>query len=325
MTPFELRDSGTVGRQLHRPECVLCTSDGSIYTSDWGGGVTVIRPDGAQTRLLGKQAPVELRPNGIALQRDGSFLLANLGDAGGVWRLSPDGRIEPFAIEAEGESIPPSNFVLADHNERTWITVSTTLSPRQRAFRNDIADGLILLVENGEARVAADGLGYTNEVQVHPSGRWLYANETFGRRLSRFRIRENGALGPRETVAEFGNGVYPDGLAFDEEMAIWVVSIVSNRIIRIAADGEQRVILEDADPDFLEEVEVAFQSGQMGGEHLARVKSKRLQNVSSVAFGGTGRRISYLGCLLGDRLATYESPVSGVKPIHWDWGLPRSR
>ena len=38
-----------------------------------------------------------------------------------------------------------------------------------------------------------------------------------------------GALGPRETVTEYGHGVYPDGLEFDAEGGFWVTSIVSNR------------------------------------------------------------------------------------------------
>ena len=40
-----------------------------------------------------------------------------------------------------------------------------------------------------------------------------------------------------ETVTQFGAGDFPDGLAFDEEGHAWVVSIVSNRLIRVAPDG----------------------------------------------------------------------------------------
>ena len=36
------------GRGLVRPECVLATADGSLYTADWRGGVAQTRPDGTQ-------------------------------------------------------------------------------------------------------------------------------------------------------------------------------------------------------------------------------------------------------------------------------------
>jgi streptogramin lyase len=87
-----------IGQGLSRPECVLATEKGDIYTADWRGGVAHIRPDGAQTLYLGATAdvPEGLRPNGIALEPDGSFLLANLGsEIGGVWRLDRTGQVWP--------------------------------------------------------------------------------------------------------------------------------------------------------------------------------------------------------------------------------------
>jgi sugar lactone lactonase YvrE len=102
--------------------------------------------------------------------------------------------------------------------------------------------GFIVCVDApGGAAIVADVLGHTNEVALDADGQWLYVNETFGRRVSRLRVRENGALGPRETFASLGEGTYPDGLAFDETGHLWVVSIVSNRLIRIAPDGSQRI------------------------------------------------------------------------------------
>ena len=64
------------GHDLARPECVLATASGRLYTSDRRGGVQVIEPDGSQ-RLIG--ASPALLPNGIALLRDGSFLIAVSG------------------------------------------------------------------------------------------------------------------------------------------------------------------------------------------------------------------------------------------------------
>lgn len=310
-----------VGHDLQRPECVLCTSDGSVYVSDWDGGVCRIAADGTQTRILGRNAPVDLRPNGIALLEDGSFLLANLGNEGGVWGLSADGETTPVLTEINSVPLPPTNFVLPDDQGRVWITVSTRVQPRENAYRADTCDGFIIVLDDNGARIAASDLGYTNEVQVHPSGEWLYANETFARRTSRFRIGRNGLLGRRETVTEYGHGTFPDGLCFDEAGGFWVVSIVSNRVIRVAADGSQTVWLEDVDPAFLDDVEEAFQCGNMGRQHLDNIRSTRLASTSSIAFGGPKRRLSYLGCLLDKHIMCFQAPVAGVQPVHWNWQM----
>lgn len=170
--------------------------------------------------------------------------------------------------------------------------------------------------------MVADGLGYTNEIQLDPTGRWLYVNETFGRRLSRFRISAEGALHARETVTEFGPGTFPDGLTFDARGGIWITSIVSNRVIYIAPGSTPQIVLEDADPEHLAWVEKAFQDGAMGRPHLDQVRSRKLGNISSLAFGGSDLRTVYLGCLLDDHLYRFRAPVAGRAPVHWHYDDP---
>jgi len=70
-------------------------------------------------------------------------------------------------------------------------------------------------------------------VRIDAAGTSLYAVETYARRIIRFRIDADGSLTHRETFAEFGLGTFPDGMAFDAEGALWVASIISNRVIRI--------------------------------------------------------------------------------------------
>lgn len=309
------------GSGLNRPECVLATARGDLYTADWRGGVAHIRPDGSQALYAAQPVDGELlKPNGIALLSDGSFLLAHLGaERGGVFRLQRDGTTAPFLQRVDGVDLPPTNFVVQDRAGRTWITVSTRLVPRARGYRATCNDGFIVVVDARGARIAADGLGYTNECVVDRSGEWLYVNETFGRRLSRFPLRADGSLGERETVCEFGCGTFPDGLAEDAEGEFWITSIVSNRVIRVGRDGSQEVWLEDSRPEHLEWVEAAFRSGRMDRPHLDGAASRVLRNISSLAFGGPDRRTGFLGCLLGDSLAAVRLPVAGQPPVHWNW------
>jgi hypothetical protein len=255
---------------------------------------------------------------------DGSFLLCHLGaESGGVYRLAEDGTLSSFLLEVDGLPLPPTNYAHLDAQGRVWITVSTKLIPRAAGYTPHHADGFIALVDKSGARIVAENLGYTNECVVHPDGKRLFVNETFGRRLTSFEIAENGDLINKTTVAEFGVGIYPDGLVFDAEGAVWITSIVSNRVVRITADGQQETIVEDCDPAHLEWVEEAFQAGQMGRPHLDDVKSKQLRNISSLAFGGPDLKTVYLGCLLTDTIYTFPSPQAGHPPAHWQFKGPQ--
>jgi sugar lactone lactonase YvrE len=311
-----------VGESLSRPECVLATRSGDLYTADWRGGVAHIHPDGRIDLCAGRSAdlPEGPRPNGIALEPDGTFLFAHLGsEQGGIWRLTRNEQVHPVLLRADGVDLPPSNFVTRDAKGRLWATVSTRLRPRALDYRRDACTGFIVLDDGRGARIVADGLGFTNECLIDPSGRFLYVNETYGRRLSRFPLRENGDLGRKEVVAEFGRGQYPDGLAFDIEGNVWIAGVISNQLLRVSPSGEIAVLLEDADESHVSWVEDAYIAGRLGREHMDRIKSRRLRNISSIAFGGSDLRMGYLGCLLGDQVAQIRMPVSGVPAVHWNY------
>jgi sugar lactone lactonase YvrE len=299
------------GVDLHRPECVVTASSGDVFVPDWRGGVTRIAADGSQQTWLANAKGIDLRPNGIALARDGSFLLANLGDAGGVWRLQRDGSLEPFLTEIEGRPVPPANFVTIDDRGRIWISVSTRRVPREEAWRPDVADGFVVLVDGSRARVVAEGLHYTNEVRPDPTGTWLYVVETFGRRLTRFRIDPAGTLSERQVVVTLGHGCFPDGFAFDASGAIWLTSLISNRLLRVD-EGAVETILEDVNCEHVEGVERAFVSCQMRREHLGPIPGTTLQQLTSVAFGGREGRTVYLGSLHASCLYRFTANVRGA-------------
>jgi sugar lactone lactonase YvrE len=309
-----------LGGGLVRPECVLATAGGALYTADFRGGVAQLNPDGSHVLFAGTSVdlPEGLKPNGIALERDGSFLVAQLGaELGGVWRLTRDGALAPVLREVDGAAIPASNFVTRDALGRIWLTVSTRLVPRSRDYRRAACTGFIALIDDRGARIVADGLGFTNECAIDPSGAWLYVNETFAKRLSRFALRPNGDLGPKQVVCEFGRGQFPDGLAFDVDGNVWIASILSNQLLRVDRGGAITVHLEDSDADHVAWFEAAWSADALDRPHMDRIVSRRLRNISSIAFGGADLRTGYLGCLLGDAIASVRMPVAGLPPVHW--------
>jgi sugar lactone lactonase YvrE len=281
----------------------------------------VISPQGATRTTEGQITPDrEARPNGIAAMPDGRFLFADLGaDSGGVYVLDRAGRISPWLQKVDGVDLPPTNFPLIDRWGRTWITVSTRVTPRADDYRSGASSGFVVLVDAKGARIVADGLGYANECALSADGIHLFVNETFGRRLTRFTVTPSGELINRVTVCTFGTGTFPDGLAFDAEDHLWVTSIVSNRVIRVAPSGAQTLMLEDASTEHINWVEDAFQSGAMGRPHLDKCAGRVLKNISSLAFGGPDMRTAYLGCLQGDRIARFRSPVAGATTSHTEF------
>jgi sugar lactone lactonase YvrE len=322
---IDLRDISFHGSGLVRPECVLVAADGGVFTADFRGGVAALAPDGSHRLIAGSTAdlPGGLRPNGIAFEPDGSFILAHLGDLdGGVFRLSRDGQVAPLLQGVDGVALPPTNYAVRDTEGRLWATVSTRLSPRHLDWTPRASTGFIVLQDEAGSRIVADGLGYTNECMPSPDGRFLYVNETYTQRLSRFPIAAGGTLGPKQVVAEFGPGEYPDGLAFDTEGQIWITAIVANRLLRVdPVTGRVTRQLDGGAPDHIARIARGSAAGTLEPRDMAEAGGSPLANVSSLAFAGPGRREAWLGCLLADRIMRIPMPVAGHPPPHWRWPM----
>ena len=306
---------------LSRPECILCTASAGMFVSHDPVGVLHLRPDGGRT-VYGRHdaiQPGQFTPNGIALSSDGRLMIANTGLEGGVWQVDRSGDCRPFLMEVDGIHLYPANFVLADGQGRLWISVSTRQAPRAKAYTDRIADGYIVLWDGSGARIVADGLGYTNECRLSNDGAYLYVNETFGRRISRFPVHDGGNLGARETFVELGTGDYPDGGVFDEDGGYWITSVVSNRVYRIAPDGKPVLMFEDADADYVARAEEMFRAGGLTTELLYSDAGRSFNHLASISFGGADRRTAYLGTLKMQGLPNFRAPVAGTKPAHWDW------
>jgi hypothetical protein len=291
---------------------VLTTAKGEIFVGDHDSGIVEI---GKPKRTI-VGAPPGFLPNGVTMLPNREFLLANLGPGGGVWRLDRDWRLWPWLLEAEGELLRVCNFVGHERDGTVYISVSTRHYPRERAMRPVVSDGFIVRVDGKGARLAADGIAFTNECRVDPTGQWLYVNETQARRTSRFAIRGD-ELGPKQVVHEFGPGEFPDGFAFDAEGGVWVACVVANRLIRIPPNGEAQLILDDSDQAMIERSEGIISQRKGGREWLEAGGTRSLRNIASVAFGGPDLRTVHLGCLAGDRLATFRSPITGAAPVQW--------
>lgn len=316
-----------VGDDLLRPECVLATRAGTLHVPDWRGGVVRIDRDGRRTAIGCAATKEEARflPNGLVLLRDGSYLFANLGIDGGIWRLHADGRCEPWLTALDGVALPAVNFVWMDERERIWFTVMfrSHAGAGRHGFRADIADAYVGLVDGIDrphtARIAGEGIFTANECRIGLDGRHLYVNETFVGRLCRFPLADDGSLGPREVFAQFDEDTFPDGLTLDADGAFWVTGVGANKIVRVLPDGTWQVVAEDLDAAHMARVRAAVRDGTLDRALLYDNHARVLPNVTSLAFGGPDLRTAYLGSVSGTRIAAFRSPVAGAAPVHWNW------
>ena len=316
LTPDDLT---FIGHDLVRPECVLATRAGVLYASHGEGGISCLFKDGRSEliRATSGDVPEGFIPNGYSLMPDGRFLIANVGASGGVFILARDGSITCFLDEIDGQRLPATNFANYDAQGRVWISVSTTATDRDRAFNKEIANGYVILVDEQGARIVVDDICFANENKVDPSGEWLYVHETMGRALIRFPIADDNSLGLRQTVAEYESGIFPDGFEFDAHGGIWCTSVVSNRVVRIDADGTQHTVLDAGDPELVARAELAYQCGEFSRELLNGGRDSILGNCASIGFGGDDLKTAFLGSLQADRITSFRVPVAGAVPPHW--------
>lgn len=305
---FRLRkeDFSSVGQGLTRPECVMCYEDGIWVSDSRTGGVARVELDGPNPLGAGLRVS-----NGFSRRKDGTFVIVGLEDHA-ISEISPDGVTRKLIDDVDGQSLGVVNYPCLDAQGRIWVSVMTNRERWCDAF-NAGPEGSILLIENGRAKVVADGLHMTNEVKVSPDGQYLYASESLGSRIVRFPINDDSSLGPRELVGPecLGYGAFPDGFTFDSQGNVWVTLVARNAIVVIDREGNVHTLFEEVNEEALKNMVEAIASGTATREMMAACCGSTLKLPSSLAFGGEDGRTVYIGSVAGTSLMSFRSPVAG--------------
>ncbi|QDO98063.1 SMP-30/gluconolactonase/LRE family protein [Ferrovibrio terrae] len=320
-----------VGKDLQRPECILAERDGTLWSADARGGVMRIEPDGNQ-RLIAQQADSHFAgttdlakrftegtlPNGLAFARNGDILISNFG-TDRLEVMTREGGSRVLYDSIDGKPIGKVNFVLRDSKDRIWLTVSTRIKNWMEAIRPGLDDGFIALADERGLRIVADGLHFTNEVRLDAKEEYLYAVETCGRRITRFRVGGDGSLSGREIFGprDFGPAGFPDGCAFDDYGNLWVTLVMAERLIALTPDGEMLTLFDDGKPDKIAALEAGYQTGRPAPEQMMETRSSVTPWIASVTFGGPDLRNAYIGTLFGTNIPWFRSPVAGLPMVHW--------
>jgi sugar lactone lactonase YvrE len=329
---FEVDPAGlrTVGRDLQRPECILAEADGTLWSADARGGVVRIAADGSQILVAqGDAKPAsateqftrivnETLPNGMAFARNGDILIANFG-TNRLERMRRTGETEVLYDRIDGRPLGRVNFVLRDSRDRLWLTVSTREPDLIRSMRPSVRDGYIAMADHEGLRIVADGLHFTNEIRFDAREEWLYAVETCGMRVTRFRVGADGTLGQRETYGPESHGAMIDGIAFDSFGNLWGTHIFTDRIFAITPQGDLRIVLDDdRGSEAGKRLLQAYAQERVTPELMLACGGTVAPWMASVTFGGADLRTVYIGSLRGTTIPFFRSPVAGAAPIHWN-------
>ncbi len=208
--------------------------------------------------------------NGIRFDRAGNMFVADYVSHT-VYKV-PKGTNTPLVWVREPKMNQPNDLV---------VVADGTLYLSDPDWKNK--NGKLWMV-NPEKKVILleDNMGTTNGLEVDPSGKFLYVNESVQRTIWRYQIRENGRLFDKTrfmTFPDFGL----DGMRCDEKGNLY-----------ITRHGKGTVLIVSPDKEIIKEVDL---------------KGKKPSNIT---FGGKNGRTCYV--TMADRgcFEQFRAPYKGA-------------
>jgi gluconolactonase len=312
MPVIEISNLEAIGHGIERPEQVLVTRGDLVYASDKASAVAQVRRNGELQRI----GHAGGEPNGIAVQRDGSMLIANFG-LGALQELDPaTGTMRVLLRDAVGDlSLQWINYVLVDSAGALWVSVCSRNPDLRHTLAHGTPDGYLFSMSGPDAapHVVADSVNFPNCMALDEREEYLYVVRTLKADVVRFAVR-GSELGPEEQFSpplggrrddEYGEHAavlladrtvtqrwgMADGCAFDAAGNLWVTLARANRIMAVTPDRRVVTIVEDP-PGTL------------------------LSGPTSIAWGGSDMCDVYIGSLETPYILRGRSSLPGMPMVH---------
>lgn len=251
--------------RLHHPEGVAVGPDGAVWCGNAEGDICRIDP---HTNALKKVASTGGFTLGMAFDARGSLYVCDQRSAA-VWKLEiASGKLEKLI--APGMRIP--NYPVFDPR-RNCLYVSDSFGAGDEGpgvWRYDLATGEGVLWWDRP-------MAFANGMALSEDGIDLFVVETFGRKVSRISIRQDGSPSGVEPCVENIPGL-PDGLALDLDGRLYISCYEPSRILRApVGGGSVEIFAEDVTSHVLcHPTNIAFSgstlyAANLGRWHIARI------------------------------------------------------
>ncbi|MFW9865925.1 MAG: SMP-30/gluconolactonase/LRE family protein [Candidatus Thorarchaeota archaeon] len=171
------------------------------------------------------------RPSGLGWLPDGRLLIVSMENCR-LLRLDPDGIKEHSDIS--NLATFNCNDMVVDKKGRAYVGNFGFDYFNTKPFK---PSEIVLVSSEGEARIVADDMAFSNGIVITPDDKTLIVAETFAARLTAFRISEDGSLSDRRIWANL-KSIAPDGICLDEENGIWVAAPGRHRVVRVNEKGK---------------------------------------------------------------------------------------
>lgn len=265
--PLTPEDFTPVISGLDHAEGAATSPDGRLFLSNGGGAIGVLERDGSL-----RQVGEPLMPTGVAVDREGRIIIANMGllngGPGSLQRVDvATGVVETLVDTLEGRALVASNGPVAARDGTLYCTHSSW-GPVANIGTTTAAGFIYKVAPDGSASIVARDLRGANGLALSPDERHIYCALTAEGRIRRWRRMADGTLtdpqdfGPQLGVVTPDHGFkailalppeeraalgYCDGIAFDQAGNLWITLPFSNRIVALTPNGRKVDIVHDPD------------------------------------------------------------------------------
>ncbi len=203
-----------------------------LWLADWGAQeVVAVNRDGRREVMARVDFPAF--PMSIDWLPDGRLLVVAARD-GRLLRQEPDGSLVTHADLSDlAERGHPWNEIVVDGRGNAYLNNQGFDFPGGK-----FAPGTITLLKpDGSAQLVADEIAFPNGMAITPDNSTLIVAESYGQKLTAFRIAADGSLAQPRVWADLGDGV-PDGICLDADGAIWYADVPNQQCVRVREGGD---------------------------------------------------------------------------------------
>lgn len=154
----------------------------------------------------------------------------------GIVRVKADGTFTIFASHAGEHKIICPNYGLFDLAGNYYVTDSGQFRKRNGY--------LLRFAPNGDGKIIAGPFGYANGLALSADEKTLFMVESDTNSVMKFEIRQDGSVGPH-SVFVTDCGRFPDGLTLDMDGNLYVCCYASDEIWRVTPAGAKNLFAWD--------------------------------------------------------------------------------